>query len=174
LKRTKEQLARLKDEAIEGLEAQLEHARNQLQALERRLEEGAKSVEDSTLAAAQAAQQALIRSVHRLEAQTWILTAKGKTKSAMSRANDGDFMSAEKRLVEAIELVRDTRDILGEDRVYDAQLRIVAQSLREAVTAVRAKADDVRKRIEQVMSEADTLVSSFESDDQPLQRRQAA
>ena len=84
----------------------------------------------------------------------------------MEHADDAEFEKAEQRLEEAVALIKDARQTLGDDRAYEAELDTVADALREAVAAVKAKAEDVRSRIEQVVADSDTLISALESDEQ--------
>ena len=165
LHQTAEGLRQLKDEAVEGLEQQIERAQQQLQALERRLEQTAKAARDNTVAAAQKAERVLRVSVRRLEARGSLLYAKACAVLANRWANKGEFLRAEKRLDEATALLALARETLRADHAYDEQLEVVKCALAEATTAVREKAQDVRKRIENVLAETDKLLGSLESDE---------
>jgi cellobiose-specific phosphotransferase system component IIA len=165
LRQTAEGLRLLKDEAIEGLEQQVERATQQLQELERRLEAAAKAARDTTLAAAQKAERALRVRVHRLEARGSLLYAKGCAVLAIRWARKEEFDRAEKRLDEATALLALARETLRADHAYDAQFDIVKRTLADATTAVREKAQDVRQRIEHVLAETDKLLGSLESDE---------
>jgi hypothetical protein len=83
LAQTAEGLRRLKEEAIEGLEQQIEHTAQHLHGLERRLEEGLKSARESTLETAQRIQWEVRRRVHRLDARGSLLYAKAAAVSAI-------------------------------------------------------------------------------------------
>jgi len=165
LRQTAEGLRNLKDEAVEGLEQQIERAQQQLQALERRLEQTAKAARDNTVAAAQKAERALRLRVHRLEARGSLLYAKASAVLAQRWANKGEFLRAEQRLDQATAMLALARETLRADHAYDEQLEVVKHSLAEATTAVRAKAQDVRQRIEHVLAETDKLLGSLESDE---------
>jgi len=164
LTRIAERLEHLKDEAGEGLEARLQAAGRRLQALRQRASQSAKAAKESTFSAAHNAQQALARSIGRLEARTSLLSAKSKIQRAVRQAEHEEFDLAERRLGEAAELVRAARETLGDDRAYDHELERVRNAVRGATSAIRAKAEDSRRRIEHVLREADSLVARFESD----------
>ena len=69
-------LRQLKEEAVEGLEKQVQLAQDQLETLARRLEEGAKSAKDATATAARNVEQAIALRVRRIEARTMLLRPK--------------------------------------------------------------------------------------------------
>jgi hypothetical protein len=170
LRQTADGLRVLKAEAVEGLEQQLERAQQQLQALERRLEETAKSARQTTLAAAQTAERAIRLRVRRLEARGSLLYAKASAVLAQRWANKGELVRAEQRLDQATALLALARETLRADHAYDEQLEIVKRALAEATTAVRAKAQDIRQRIEQVLTETDKLLGALESDESKADR----
>lgn len=159
-----EHLEHLKDEAGEGLESRLQAAGRELQALRDRVAQNAKAAKNSTLSAAYGAHQALARAIRRLEARTSLLSAKSKVQRAVRRAKHEEFELAERRLEEAMELVRAARETLGDDRGYDRELDKVKNALRGATSAIRAKAEDSKRQIEHVLSETDSLVARFESE----------
>lgn len=165
LRQTAEGLRHLKDEAVEGMEHSVERAQQQLQTLERRLEETARAARNSTAAAAQKAERALRVRVHRLEARGSLLYARASVVLANHWANKGEFLRAEQRLDQATALLALARETLRADHAYDEQLEVVKRSLAEATSAVRAKAEDVRQRIDQVLADADRIVGSLEADE---------
>ena len=165
LQQTAEGLRNLKAEAIEGLEQEVERATQQLQALERRLAETTKTARDTTAALAHKAERALRLRVHRLEARGSLLYAKGCAVLANRWANQGEFLRAEKRLDEATALLALARETLRADHAYDEQFETVKHSLAEATGAVRAKAQDARQRIDNVLAETNKLLRALESDE---------
>jgi cellobiose-specific phosphotransferase system component IIA len=165
LRQTAEGLHHLKDEAVEGLEQPLERAQQQLQGLERRLEETAKVARDTPVAAAQKAERSLRVRVYRLEARGSLLYAKASGVLAIRWANNGDFARAEQRLDQATALLALARETLRADHAYDEQFEVVKRSLAEATSAVRAKGQDVRQRIDQVLADADKIVGTLEADE---------
>jgi membrane-associated HD superfamily phosphohydrolase len=165
LQQTTEGLRTLKAEAIEGLEQEVERATQQLQALERRLADAMKAARDTTAAAAHKAQRALRLRVQRLEARGSLLYAKGCAVLANRWANKGEFLRAEKRLDEATALLALARETLRADHAYDEQFEIVKRSLAEATGAVRAKAQDARQRIDNVLAETNKLLGALELDE---------
>src|SRR5207249_5917400 len=97
LHQTAEGLRHLKEEAVEGLEQQVERTMRQLAALEQRLAESAKSAHASTLATARSVELAIRRRVHRLEARGSLLYAKADVVLAIRWARKEEFQRAEKR-----------------------------------------------------------------------------
>jgi chromosome segregation ATPase len=149
--------------AIEGLEVQLRRAGEHLEALGQRLEHSASAAKDATVAAARHAEDAMGRRVRRLHARVVLLEVKGKASLAQRAASSDEFDRADLRLSEASDLLHDVRAILGDDHAYDAQLDAIKARLREAVAAVRQRAEDTRRRIEQVLADADQVVTALES-----------
>jgi hypothetical protein len=165
LQQTADSLRLLKQEAIEGLEQQIERATQQLQALERRLEHSLNNARASTLSAAHNAERALRQRVRRIEARGSLLYAKASAVLAQRWAAKGELIRAEQRLDQATALLALARETLRADHAYDEQFETVKRALAEATAAVRAKAQDVRHRIEQVVSETDRLLGALESDE---------
>lgn len=97
-----------------------------------------------------------------------LLEVKAKATLAQRAAAGEDFDRADTRLSEATDLLRDARGILGDDDAYDHQLDAIKRALREAVSAVRNRAEDTRRRIDQVLADADHVVTVLESDERDL------
>jgi hypothetical protein len=96
--------------------------------------------------------------------RTTLLEAKAKTTFAViSAASKKNFDRAEQLLADATELMRNARVTLGDDHAYDPLLDKMKLALRDATIAVRAHAEDVRQKIEQVLTETDRIVTSLES-----------
>jgi membrane-associated HD superfamily phosphohydrolase len=165
LRQTADGFRQLKTEAIEELDQQLDRATHQLQALERRLEEGLKSARDSAMLTAHSIERGLRRRVRRIEARGSLLYAKAAAVLAIRWARKAEFDRAEKRLDEATALLALARETLRADHAYDAQFDIVKRTLAEATTAVREKAQDTRQRIEHVLAETDKLLGALEADE---------
>lgn len=163
LRSSRERLARLQDAAVEGMEAQLRHASDRLEALTRRLDHAASSAKSATVAAARSAERGITRSARRLHARIVLLEAKAKARLAQRAAADNDFDRADARLSEAGELVTEARAILEGDDAFDVELVRFRDALREAVQAVRSRAEDARRHIDQVLADADAVVTSIES-----------
>jgi uncharacterized phage infection (PIP) family protein YhgE len=161
----RDHLRQLKDDAVEGLEKQIKLTQEQLEALAQRLEEGAKSAKDATVATAEKVEKAIALRVHRIEARTTLLQAKAKATRAVGAAAKKDFDRAEQLLADATELLRSARETLGDDHAYDQFLDKTKLALRDATTAVRTHAEDVRQKIEQVLTETDRIVTTLESDE---------
>jgi len=161
----RENLRRQKEEAVEGLEKQVKLAQEQLEALATRLEESARAAKDLTLSAARSAEEAIALRVRRIEARATLMQAKAKAARAQSAAASKEFERADELLAEAAGLLRDARETLGDDHAYDVKLDAIKTSLREAINAVRTHAEDIRKRIEQVLADTDRIVSTLESDE---------
>lgn len=175
LRASRERLARLQDAAVEGLEAQLKRANDHLEALTRRLDHAATSARDATVSAAKATERGIARGARRVHARVVLLEAKAKARLAQRAASDKDFDRADARLAEASELLTEARTILDGDDAFDAELGRFRDALREAASAVRTRAEDTRRRIDQVLADADQVVSSLEAKaDQPEEAHAAA
>jgi len=161
----RENLRQQKEEAVEGLEKQVKLAQSQLEALAKRLEESARAAKDLTVSAAHSAEEAIALRVRRMEARATLMQAKAKATRAQSAAANREFERADQLLAEAADLLRDARETLGDDHAYDAKLEAIKSSLREATNAVHTHAEDIRKRIEQVLADTDRIVSTLESDE---------
>lgn len=175
LRAARERLARLQDAAVDGLEAQLKRANDHLEALTRRLDHAASSARDATVAAAKATERGIARGARRVHARVVLLEAKAKARLAQRAASDKDFDRADARLSEASELLAEARTILDGDDAFDVELDRFRDALRDAASAVRARAEDTRRRIDQVLVDADLVVSSLEAKaDQPDDTHAAA
>lgn len=56
--------------------------------------------------------------------------------------------------------------MLGDDHAYDTDLDAISESLRDAIAAAKAKAEEFRARIEKVVNDSDRLISSLETHEQ--------
>ena len=148
--------------AAQGLQRQLEKAHQQLEALAGRLEEEARAAGHSTLAAARQVEEDIGLRVRRMEARALLLQAKANTTLAVHAASAHDFMLAEQRLAAATDLLRKARAALVDDHAYDDDLDDMEAALHEASAAVKAQAQDTRKKIEQVLTDTDRIVGSLE------------
>ena len=165
LERNRERLRTLRAETIEGLEQQIDRAAEQLHPLAERLEAAAKALSDSTLTAARTIESGIAGRVRRLEARTLLLAAKVRATRAVSFAEKREFERAERQLVHAADLLRIAYKTLRGDAAYDEGLATVELALAAARAAVRAKAEDTRRLIEQVVTEADAVVGRLEADE---------
>jgi hypothetical protein len=95
LRRVRMRLGQLGDQAVEGLRNQIDRAIAQLNTLEQRLEDGARSVAQSTAAAARGVERGIAQRVHRIEARTTLLWAKMHATRAVSRAQKREFDAAQ-------------------------------------------------------------------------------
>ena len=158
-------LRELKENTAEGLEQQVKHANEQLDELARRLDEKAKAAKDATLKTAQSVEHALGIRVRRIQARTDLLRAKLKVNHAVDAAEIRDFDRAEQFLSEATDLLQAARKTLGDDLAYNELIFQIKWELRDATAAVRSQAENIRQKIERVLSDADRLVGSLESDE---------
>ena len=165
LKEARENLRELQEQAVEGLELQIKNAREQLDALAQRLEEKAKSAKEVTLKTAQAVERAIGVRVRRLMARASLLRVKAKVTRASSAARKDDFDRADGLLTEAVELLRNVRETLGDDCSYDERLNTVKAALHEATMAARSHDKKIQQKIEKVLSDADQFVGHLEADE---------
>jgi hypothetical protein len=159
-------LRQTREEAIRGMEQHLYRAQEQIEALAQRLEEAAQSAKASSISAARNLERAISIRVRRLEARAILLRARAKMSLAVSAASRDDFVLAEQRLEEAIDLLREADDLLADDHAYDSALDSMKLSLRNATTSVQAHAKNIRAKIEDVLAETDRLIGNLESDEQ--------
>jgi len=165
LRAARARIHRLQESAVEGLDAQLRRAGEQLENLGHRLEDAARGARDATVAAARATERGIARRARRMQARIVIIEVKGKARLAEHAARDRDFDRADARLAEATDLLGEARTILADDDAFDTELDAIRDALRHAVTAVRSQAEDTRRRIEQVLADADRVVTSLEADE---------
>jgi TolA-binding protein len=166
IRRMAEQLAELRKDATESMKKQVDLATKQMEELEGRIADGIKAVKETTAEKARATEEALAKRVHRLEARVDALRAKREINLALAKAKQNDFDKADEYLQEAVALLKDARETLGNDYAYESELSDVSESLRQAVAAIKAHAADVQARIEKVVTRSDTLLSALESDEQ--------
>ena len=163
----RESLQKLKRETVEGLEKQIKLALEQLEALTELIEKSAHAAEQRTISAARRAERAIASRVRRMQARVALIHAKAKATHARWAAVSEDFDRAERLLVDATEHLRDARETLRFDRADDAQLELeldaVRESLREAISAVRARAADVHEHLEQVLADSNRILSTLET-----------
>jgi hypothetical protein len=110
-------------------------------------------------------EEAIATRVHRIEASAMLLRAKAKATRATNLATKNEFQRAEQQLEQATELLASARTALGEDHAYDQLLDSAKLGLSEATDAVRTHAEDLRKKLERVLSDAEWLVESLASDE---------
>jgi len=165
LRSARARIRRLEEAAVDGLDAQLRRATEHLEALAKRLEHAAASARDATFATAHATERGIARRARRVQARVMILEAKAKVRLAEHAARDRDFEKVHARLADATELLAEARETLAGDDVAGRELDAMRDGLRHAVDAVRAGAEDTRRRIDQVLGDADLVVSTLEADD---------
>jgi len=162
LRVAREKLRELKNSTAEGMEKQVESARQQLEALAEHLERAAKFVRKTTLSAARNIEEGIALRARRIEARALLLEAKAMAKLAVHVAGKKDFDRSEQFLEDATLSLQRARETLGEDHAYDQFLDRMRASLRDATAAVRSHAANVQQKIEQVLTDADRIVSTLE------------
>ncbi|MBN2130101.1 MAG: hypothetical protein JW741_11420 [Sedimentisphaerales bacterium] len=170
IERIRANLDRLKNETSEGVKKQAELASRQLQELERQLESNAKSAADNTLSAARKAQEALSRRVRRMEARTKLLLAKVQVTLAQGLCAREKLDRAARHLEEASEHLGEARAILGADHAYDSDVTDMRRTLSEAMAAVRSKAEDSKKKVDELLSATERLIGGMEKDEHSEQK----
>jgi hypothetical protein len=142
-------------------------AHEQLEVLARRLEEGARSAKEATLAAARTAEEAIALRVKRTEARALLLLSKARSAQAAGLASkQEELLHAEELLQEATDLLQTAQAILADDHAYDALLAAMKRALRDATVAVKTQAVYARTKMDVVLIETDKLVSALEEDEQ--------
>jgi hypothetical protein len=150
-----------------GLEQQIKRAHEQLEVLARRLEEGARSAKEATLAAARTAEEAIALRVKRTEARALLLLSKARSAQAAGPASkQEELLHAEELLQQATDLLQTAQAILADDHAYDALLAAMKRALRDVTVAVKTQAVYARTKMDVVLIETDKLVSALEEDEQ--------
>jgi hypothetical protein len=139
-----------------------------LNALGERLEQSARSSQQSTITGARKLEESIGVRTRRIEARALLLEAKANTALAKTAAAKQDFTFAERRLADATELLRRARAILYGDHAYDDELDDMEVSLREASFAIKSHAQNAQAKISQVLKDTDRVVGGLESDEQNL------
>jgi hypothetical protein len=166
LQHAREVLRTTTDDAVEGLQKQLEKAQQQLGALAARLEQGARSAQTQTLAAAHEAEHGIGLRVRHMEGRALLLRAKAKASLAVRAAAANDFGKAEQWLSDATQLLRRARVALADDHAYDDQLDDMEVALNEASLAVKDHAKAALTKIQKVVTDSDRIVGSLEVHEQ--------
>jgi len=159
---------RLREEAREAgaeIEEQMERARRQLDAVGERLERAARSVRGEAVSKAHAAEQAIARSVRRIEARVMLIGVRVRAQAARGAAERGDFDEAEALLARAADEFQEARALLGNDAELELPLGAIRASLREATSALKARAEDARQKIEKAIVDTEQLVGRLEADE---------
>jgi chromosome segregation ATPase len=163
MERVAKGLAEIRENAATGLKAQIDSASRDIEALQSQVAQGLKALKDLTVAPGRQAEEALAKGVGRLEARLDTLEAKFFINRALAAAEENQFDRAEERLREAAASIKEAQRKLDGDTAHDAEFHAVNLALREAVTAVKSRASDVRARIDKIVTESDALVASLES-----------
>jgi hypothetical protein len=122
--------------------------------------------QNSASSSAQNIEEGLAVRVRRVEARSLLLRVKTKVNRAISAAAHEEFFRAEELLEDGTELLRGARETLVDDSAYDQSFEEIRNAMRDAVGTVKMRALDVRRRMEQVLAEADHIVDALESDEQ--------
>ena len=164
MQRIAESLRELHQEAAEELRARIDSLDQQLEQMKKKVATGLDSMKETSIEAARKTQEGLAKRIHRLDAQVDILRSKVRINWALASAERNDFAKTDEYLREAVESLNEARRTLGDDHAYDAKINALAELLRQALAAVKEKADDVQARIEKAVAESETLLSTLESD----------
>jgi len=139
----------------------------EIERLKTHQKELAESVsQNATSSSAQNIEEGLAVRVRRIEARSLLLRVKTKLNRAISAAAHEEFFRAEELLEDGTELLRGARETLAEDSAYDQSFEEIRNTMRDAIATVKMRALDVRRRMEQVLTEADQIVNTLESDEQ--------
>ncbi|QDU74558.1 hypothetical protein Pan97_15670 [Bremerella volcania] len=177
LKRARQRLGELETAAAEGIKAEVEQAKKDLDTLERDTADGAKAIEKSVVDKAREAEQAVTSRVHRLEARVDVIEARHEISRAKANADSQEFDKAEQQFHEAISHIKGAKEKMADGTALDAQIDAARSSLVDAAKAVEAKAVEAKaveakaeqagNKIEKAESDARALVKSLVGDDHP-------
>lgn len=106
----------------------------------------------------------LLRHMQRLEARAQLLEVNSEIVRAQRLANQSEFVAAEELLEAAASRMRDIRTTLGRGDSDPAFAEIMS-TLQDALRAVRNRAENTRRKLQDVMTETDALLGTFEQAD---------
>ena len=110
---------------------------------------------------AQARYEELLRHMQRLEARAQVLEVNSEIVRAQRLASQSEFVAAEELLEAAASRMRDIRATLGRG-AHDPAFVEIMSALQDALRAVRNRAENTRRKLQDVMSETDALLGTFE------------
>jgi hypothetical protein len=172
LTRLRELMRIEKKRADADLRMQLDRAETDVNELVRAVEAGARTARDSTLAAAEQAEQALTQRVHMIEGRLALLRAKYDSRRAQLLLERREPDEALRELVAAADRVDDALERLPSE--HDQALTALRVDLHEAIASVQAGALDSRARLDDVLHKTDSLVRTLEdAEDAAAGRAQA-
>ncbi len=103
----------------------------------------------------------LLRGMRRLEARAQLVEVKSEIVRAQRLASQSEFVAAEELLETSASRMRDIRAALGRGESDPAFVEIVT-ALQDALRAVRNRAENTRRKLQDVLSETDSLLGTFE------------
>ncbi len=103
----------------------------------------------------------LLRHMQRLEARADLLEVHSDIVRAQRLASQSEFVAAEELLEAAASRMRDIRATLGRGD-HDPAFVEIMSTLQDALRAVRNRAENTRRKLQNVMSETDALLGTFE------------
>lgn len=103
----------------------------------------------------------LLRGIRRLEARAQLVEVKSEIVRAQRLASQSEFVAAEELLETAASRMREIRATLGRGQQDPAFVEIVT-ALQDALRAVRNRAENTRRKLQDVLSETDSLLGTFE------------
>lgn len=103
----------------------------------------------------------LLRGMRRLEARAQLVEVKSEIVRAQRLASHSEFVAAEELLETSASRMRDIRATLGRGEGDPAFVEIVT-ALQDALRAVRNRAENTRRKLQDVLSETDSLLGTFE------------
>jgi hypothetical protein len=172
IERARARLAELKEQAVGGMEKQLETAAEHLRKLEKRVEQHLSKLGRSAISAARDAEYALSQRARKLEARAEILVVKAHLLRARSLSERKELDRAEDLLKRAVSSLEEARRILGRDDDDAPAIEAVVRSLRDAIAAIRNEAEGARRRMEKILADTDALVASLEGFEDDAEQRE--
>lgn len=159
--RAKISLADTRAGASEELRERIDRLGEELEEIEREARRDLARLQQEPTRRARIKHEELLRDMQRLEARVQLLEVKSEIVRAQRLASQSEFVAAEELLEAAASRMRDIRARLGRGEGDPAFVEIMS-ALQDALRAVRNRAENTRRKLQDVLSETDSLLGTFE------------
>jgi predicted transcriptional regulator len=166
--RAQQRLAELRTEAASNVHESMDGLSRELANIKRDTEVTLVKLKTEVTSGAQAAQESLGKRVRHIEGSIRILMARAEIRAAEELADAGRFVEAEDLLEDAVAKVREGRMRLADEGGEEPAFEPVIETLHEAIRSVRARAEDHKNQIDNVLSASDYLLASLRAREQAI------
>jgi hypothetical protein len=156
--RAKISLADTRAGASEELRERIDRLGEELEEIAREARRDLERLQHEPTRRARIKHEELLRDMQRLEARVQLLEVKSEIVRAQRLASQSEFVAAEELLEAAASRMRDIRG-RGEGDPMFAEIMV---ALQDALRAVRNRAENTRRKLQDVLSETDSLLGTFE------------